>query len=131
MISQFGLYNTLSALILTYLIFTLPFTVWVLTSFFAQMPKELEEAAYVDGCTPFQTLYLVMLPLVAPALVTTGLLAFIARLERVPVCAVVHPDARQHDGTAGAVQLCDVHRGRLRDPVGPDSGRDGRSSPFR
>ncbi len=77
-VSEFGLYNTLWALILTYLIFTLPFTVWVLTSFFEQMPKELEEAAYVDGCTPFQTLYKVMLPLVAPGLVTTGLLAFIA-----------------------------------------------------
>jgi trehalose/maltose transport system permease protein len=77
-VTQFGLYNTLFALIITYLIFTLPFTVWVLQSFFEQMPKELEEAAYVDGCTPFQTLYMIMLPLVAPGLVTTGLLAFIA-----------------------------------------------------
>jgi trehalose/maltose transport system permease protein len=76
-VSQFGLYNQLAALIITYLIFTLPFTVWVLTSFFEQMPKDLEEAAYVDGCTPIQTMYLVMLPLVAPGLVTTGLLAFI------------------------------------------------------
>lgn len=78
MISRFRLYNTLWALILTYLIFTLPFTVWVLTSFFQQMPKELEEAAYVDGATPFQTFYRVLLPLVAPGLVTTGLLAFIS-----------------------------------------------------
>lgn len=76
-ISQAGLYNQLPALIITYLIFTLPFTVWVLTSFFQQMPKDLEEAAYVDGCTPMQTLYLIMLPLIAPGLVTTGLLAFI------------------------------------------------------
>ena len=76
-ISSFGLYNQLPALIITYLIFTLPFTVWVLTSFFQQMPKDLEEAAYVDGCSPLQTLYMVMLPLVAPGLVTTGLLAFI------------------------------------------------------
>ncbi len=77
-VTQFGLYNTLTALILTYLIFTLPFTVWVLTSFFQAMPRELEEAAYVDGASQFQTLYQVMLPLVAPGLVTTGLLAFIA-----------------------------------------------------
>lgn len=76
-ISQFGLYNTLPALILTYLIFTLPFTVWVLTSFFEAMPKDLEEAAYVDGASPIETMYKVMLPLVAPGLVTTGLLAFI------------------------------------------------------
>jgi trehalose/maltose transport system permease protein len=77
-ITKLNLYNTLWALIGTYLIFTLPFTVWVLTTFFAQMPKELEEAAYVDGATPFQTFYRVLLPLAAPGMVTTGLLAFIS-----------------------------------------------------
>ena len=77
LISQFGLYNTLPALILTYLVFTLPFTVWVLTSFFQAMPRDLEEAAYVDGATAMETLWQVMLPLIAPGLVTTGLLAFI------------------------------------------------------
>jgi trehalose/maltose transport system permease protein len=78
MINTFGLYNSLIALIFTYLIFTLPFTVWVLTNFFKAMPRELEEAAYVDGATPFQTFYKVLLPLSAPGMVTTGLLAFIA-----------------------------------------------------
>jgi trehalose/maltose transport system permease protein len=77
LVRRFGLYNQLPALIITYLIFTLPFTVWVLTSFFQGLPKELEEAAYVDGASPFETLYKVMLPLIAPGLVTTGLLAFI------------------------------------------------------
>lgn len=73
-------FNThiLPGLVLTYLIFTLPFTVWVLTSFFKQMPGALEEAAYVDGATPFQTFYKVLLPLAMPGMVTTGLLAFIA-----------------------------------------------------
>ena len=46
------LYDTRWALILTYLIFTLPFTVWVLTSFMRALPRDLEEAAYVDGATP-------------------------------------------------------------------------------
>jgi trehalose/maltose transport system permease protein len=78
LVRRFGLYNNLLALVITYLVFTLPFTIWVLTSFFQSLPKELEEAAYVDGCTPIQTLYKVMLPLVAPGMVTTGLLAFIA-----------------------------------------------------
>jgi trehalose/maltose transport system permease protein len=78
MINRFGLFNQLSALILTYLIFTLPFTVWVLTNFFKGMPNDLEQAAYVDGATPFQTFYMILLPLAAPGLVTTGLLAFIA-----------------------------------------------------
>ncbi len=78
MVNAFHLFDTLGALILTYLIFTLPFTVWVLITFFRSMPAELEQAAYVDGATPFQTFYMVLLPLAAPGLVTTGLLAFIA-----------------------------------------------------
>jgi trehalose/maltose transport system permease protein len=78
LVNALGLYNSLGALVLTYLIFTLPFTVWVLNSFFQAMPGDLEEAAKVDGASPLQTLYMVMLPLVAPGLVTTGLLAFIA-----------------------------------------------------
>jgi trehalose/maltose transport system permease protein len=72
------LYNSLWALILTYMIFTLPLTVWVLTSFMRALPRDLEEAAYIDGATPLQVFYKVLLPLVAPGLVTTGLLAFIA-----------------------------------------------------
>jgi trehalose/maltose transport system permease protein len=78
MITTFQLYDTLGALILSYLIFTLPFTVWVLTSFTRGLPRDLEEAAYVDGATTFQAFRKVMLPLIAPGLVTTGLLAFIA-----------------------------------------------------
>lgn len=77
LIIRFNLYNTLFALIISYIVFTLPFTVWTLTNFFKAMPGELEEAALVDGATPFQTFYKVLLPLAAPGLVTTGLLAFI------------------------------------------------------
>jgi trehalose/maltose transport system permease protein len=71
-------YDTRQALVFSYLIFTLPFTVWVLTSFMRALPRDLEEAAYVDGATPIQVFYKVLLPLIAPGLVTTGLLAFIA-----------------------------------------------------
>lgn len=72
-----GLYNSWWGLILSYMIFTLPFTVWVLTSFVRDIPGELEEAAVVDGASPLQTLFKVLLPVMTPALVTTGLLAFI------------------------------------------------------
>ncbi len=72
------LYDTLWALVFSYMIFTLPFTVWVLTSFMRALPGDLEEAAYVDGATPLQVFWKVLLPLIAPGLVTTGLLAFIA-----------------------------------------------------
>ena len=77
-ISAAGLFDRLPALIIAYLTFTLPFTVWVLTNFFKAMPGELEEAAMVDGATPFQAFWRILLPLAAPGLVTTGLLAFIA-----------------------------------------------------
>lgn len=77
MIIALNLYNTLTALVISTTVFTLPFTVWTLTNFFKAMPGELEEAALVDGATPFQTFYKVLLPLAAPGLVTTGLLAFI------------------------------------------------------
>jgi trehalose/maltose transport system permease protein len=73
-----GLYNTPWALIFSYTIFTLPFTVWVLTTFMRDLPIEIEEAAIVDGATPWIIIRRVFLPLMWPALVTTGLLAFIA-----------------------------------------------------
>ena len=73
-----GLYNKALGLILPYMIFTLPFTVWVLTTFMKQLPKELEEAAIMDGCGPARIIWSVFMPLLWPALVSTGLLAFIA-----------------------------------------------------
>lgn len=73
-----GIYNTPWALIFAYTIFTLPFTVWVLTTFMRDLPIEIEEAAIVDGATPWVIITQVFMPLMWPALVTTGLLAFIA-----------------------------------------------------
>jgi trehalose/maltose transport system permease protein len=78
LIRGLGLYNHLTALVISYMIFTLPFTVWVLTTFMRELPKELEEAAILDGASPWTIVRRVFLPLMWPALVTTGLLAFIA-----------------------------------------------------
>ena len=78
LVTWLGLYNNLLALTLSYMIFTLPFTVWVLTTFMRDLPKEIEEAAIVDGAKPFTIVTKVFLPLMGPALATTGLLAFIA-----------------------------------------------------
>ena len=72
-----GIFNTPWAMIMSYVIFTLPFTVWVLTTFMRDLPVEIEEAAIVDGATPWIIITRVFLPLLWPALVTTGLLAFI------------------------------------------------------
>src|SRR3954447_11395094 len=78
LVTYLGIYNNLLALTLSYMIFTLPFTVWVLTTFMRDLPKEIEEAAIVDGAKPFAIVTKVFLPLMGPALATTGLLAFIA-----------------------------------------------------
>ncbi len=66
------------ALIIPDISFALPLTVYTLTAFFAEMPWELEESARVDGCTPGQAFRRIMLPLAAPGLFTTAILAFIA-----------------------------------------------------
>lgn len=76
-IRALGIYNTPWALIFSYTIFTLPFTVWVLTTFMRDLPIEIEEAAIVDGASPWIIITKVFMPLMWPALVTTGLLAFI------------------------------------------------------
>lgn len=78
LIRVLGLYDNLLGLTFSYMIFTLPFTVWVLTTFMREMPVELEEAAMIDGATPWVVLTRVFLPIMGPALATTGLLAFIA-----------------------------------------------------
>jgi trehalose/maltose transport system permease protein len=77
LVRAFGIYNSPLALIFSYMIFTLPFTVWVLTTFVRDLPIEIEEAAIVDGATPWVIITKVFMPLMWPALVTTGLLAFI------------------------------------------------------
>jgi len=78
LVRWFGLYNNLLSLTLSYMTFTIPFTVWVLTTFMRGLPKELEEAAIMDGANPWTIITRVFMPLLWPALVTTGLLAFIA-----------------------------------------------------
>ena len=78
MLRTLDLFNTRQGLVLTYLIFTMPFTIWVMTQYFRSLPKELEEAAYVDGASPLKVFWEILLPLTMPGLVSTGLLAFIA-----------------------------------------------------
>ena len=72
-----GLYDSLGALVVSYTTFSLPFTIWVLTTFMKNIPVELEEAAIVDGASLWVIITKVFAPIMGPALVTTGLLAFI------------------------------------------------------
>ena len=77
LIRALGLFNNPLGLMLSYLIFTLPFTVWVLTAFIRDLPVEIEEAALLDGAGPLTLVFRVFLPMLWPAMVATGLLAFI------------------------------------------------------
>ncbi|WP_249714359.1 carbohydrate ABC transporter permease [Rhizomonospora bruguierae] len=77
MIRRLGLYDTLASLILVYLAFSLPFAVWMLRGFVAAVPRDLEEAAEMDGASRWQTFWRVLLPLVAPGLVATSIFSFI------------------------------------------------------
>lgn len=78
LIRSLNLYNNVIGLMISYMIFTLPFTIWILTTFMRQLPKELEEAAILDGASSWIICTRIFLPLLWPALVTTGLLSFIA-----------------------------------------------------
>lgn len=121
LIRSMGLYNNPLGLILSYLIFTIPFTVWVLTSFVRDIPGELEEAALVDGASPLQTLFQVLFPVMMPALVTTGLLAFInawneylfaltftSSNRTVPVVIANYSGASQYDNPWGPIMAASI-----------------------
>jgi multiple sugar transport system permease protein len=74
---KLGLYDTLSALIIVYTTFTLPFCILMLRSYFAQIPREMEEAAMVDGCSRLGAILRTLLPLSYPALIGAGLYTFL------------------------------------------------------
>ena len=77
LMSRFNLTDNLGGLILCEYAISLPFGLWVLKAFFSTIPKELEEAALVDGCSKFQALYKIILPVAAPGIATVGILTFI------------------------------------------------------
>jgi multiple sugar transport system permease protein len=75
-LKNLGLLDRLSALIVTYVTFTLPFTIWLLKNYFQTVPRALEEAAFMDGCNWLQMLIKVLLPAAAPGLVAAAMFAF-------------------------------------------------------
>ncbi|MEU5976679.1 carbohydrate ABC transporter permease [Streptomyces sp. NPDC047315] len=77
LLSEAGLTDSLVGVVLTYLVFMLPFTVWLLRGFIVSIPAELEEAAMVDGCTRAGAFRRVLLPLLAPGLVATSLYSLV------------------------------------------------------
>ncbi len=72
-----GWLNSYQGLIIPYVALTIPLGVWILASFFKELPTELEDAARIDGCGHFQTLFTIMVPLAAPGVFTAAILVFI------------------------------------------------------
>jgi multiple sugar transport system permease protein len=93
--TNIGWNGTYQALILPSISFVLPLTVYTLTSFLREMPWDLEEAARIDGCTRIQAFWRVILPLAAPAVFTTAILAFIASWNEYLISSQLSSDATQ------------------------------------
>ena len=123
LIRIFDIYNERSALIISYMIITVPFTLWIMTNFMQSIPKEIEEAAIVDGASKYTILTKVFLPILKPSIVTTGLLAFIAawneflfaltftmtnHARTVPVSLALFSGASQHELPWGLIMAASV-----------------------
>ncbi|MBE6446941.1 MAG: carbohydrate ABC transporter permease [Alphaproteobacteria bacterium] len=123
LIRVLDIYNEKSALILAYMIITVPFTLWTLTNFMNNIPKDIEEAAIMDGASQRTILLKVFLPILSPAIVTTGLLAFIAawneflfaltftltsQARTVPVALALFSGASQHEVPYGLIMAASV-----------------------
>ncbi|WP_432397387.1 carbohydrate ABC transporter permease [Pseudarthrobacter sp. L19] len=93
--TNIGWMGTYQALIIPNISFVLPLTVYTMTSFFREMPWELEESARVDGCTQGQAFRKVIMPLAAPAIFTTAILAFISSWNEFLIASQLSSDATQ------------------------------------
>jgi len=98
---ELGLINTYPALILTNAAFNLAFAVWILRAFFASIPREIEEAAAVDGCSRLRTLVGIVLPLSRPGIVTAAVFAFIAAWNEYIVALTLMTDPARKPLTVG------------------------------
>ena len=77
LVNQLGMLNTFHGLILVYVAYSLPFTIFFLTGFFKTLPTELEESAIIDGANPFQVFFKVLLPMASPGLISMGIFNFL------------------------------------------------------
>jgi multiple sugar transport system permease protein len=88
-VNRLGLLDRYAALILIHTVFTLPFTVWFLTVYFRRVPPDLEEAAFVDGCTRLQALVQIVVPVTAPALAAATAFSFMFSYNDFPFALFV------------------------------------------
>ncbi|MEJ1091727.1 carbohydrate ABC transporter permease [Microbacterium istanbulense] len=95
-LQSMGLLNTLPGLILTYVAFALPFTVFFLFSFFKSLPYEIQEAAYIDGASEWRTFFQVMLPMAKPGLAAVAILNFLGLWNQFLLPVALNTDQAQY-----------------------------------
>lgn len=98
---ELGLISTYTALILVNAAFNLAFAIWILRAFFASIPREIEEAAAVDGCGSAGVLFRIILPVARPGIVTAAIFAFIAAWNEYIVALTLMTDAAMRPLTVG------------------------------
>ena len=86
---EYGFYGKKSAVIILLVAINQPFTIWMLRSFFMNIPQDLDDAAQIDGCNPFQAFWLVIMPLMWPGVITTGLFSFLLAYNDYLVAALL------------------------------------------
>lgn len=86
---ELGIYDTTYAMAIALIAINQPFSIWLLRNFFAEIPKELDEAALIDGCSRFQTLRRVMIPLMGPGILTAGIFMFLFAFQEYLTAAIL------------------------------------------
>ena len=104
-IVKFKLVDTYLALILVYAAFSMAFSIWILSSFFASIPKEIEEAAWIDGASRLGTLIKVILPLALPGIVTAFIFSFIAAWNEFVIALTLTSTPDREPLTVGLTSL--------------------------
>jgi multiple sugar transport system permease protein len=110
LMSELGLLNTYAALILAYSSFALPFSVWMLIGFFRSIPREIDEAATMDGATVLQTFWRVVLPLARPGLVAVALFTFLIAWNSYVWALVLTTDASMFVLSVGIANMVGEYR---------------------
>ena len=109
-VRNLGLYDTRTGLVLSYSAVTLPFCIWTLKGFAESIPKEIDLAAMIDGCTKFQAFRLVVLPLMAPGIVATVVFAFLESWNLYLIPFVLTYSTKSIPLTVGIAGLVNEHK---------------------
>jgi multiple sugar transport system permease protein len=101
---KLGLLSTYVGLVLPYLMFTLPFSIWMLKGYFDTIPRELDEAARVDGCNKMQAMWKVIIPNVRPGLTATAIVTFIMSWDEFIIALTIMDDNAMRTLPVGIIQ---------------------------